>query len=63
MPIQGGNSITVSSTEWSSMVGTIRDKFAILLWSDDARSELLSEWSNIVVSDDDMNFIEGTARG
>ncbi|KAH8904635.1 P-loop containing nucleoside triphosphate hydrolase protein [Coniochaeta sp. PMI_546] len=53
----------LESTEWSSEVLTIRDKFPILLWSDASRSKLLFEWPNIVVSDDDISWIEGTAFG
>ncbi|KAH6843479.1 hypothetical protein B0I37DRAFT_437847 [Chaetomium sp. MPI-CAGE-AT-0009] len=48
---------------WSSDVLTTRDKFPILLWSDASRSKLLSEWINITVSDDDIDFLEGKDFG
>jgi hypothetical protein len=41
-----------------SDVLTTRDKFPILLWSDPTRSKLVSEWINVVVSDDDIDFLE-----
>ncbi|KAK3291100.1 uncharacterized protein B0H64DRAFT_446347 [Chaetomium fimeti] len=44
---------------WSSDALTTRDKFPILPWSDVSRSKLLSEWINITVSDDDIDFLEG----
>jgi hypothetical protein len=51
------------SDTWSSDVLTARDKFPILLWSDKSRSKLEFEWSHIVVSDDDIDFLEGKAFG
>ena len=53
----------LSSDEWASEIRTMRDKFPILLWSDASRSKLLSESTNIVIADDDIAFIEGTALG
>ncbi|KAH6618400.1 hypothetical protein B0J18DRAFT_371434 [Chaetomium sp. MPI-SDFR-AT-0129] len=49
--------------KWSSDVLTTRDKFPILLWSDSSRSKLVSEWINVVVSDDDIDFLEGKEFG
>ncbi|KAK4097730.1 hypothetical protein N658DRAFT_510156 [Parathielavia hyrcaniae] len=51
------------SDTWSSDVLTVRDKFPILLWSDKSRSKLVYEWPHIVVSDDDIDFLEGREFG
>jgi hypothetical protein len=51
------------SNDWTSEIRTTRNKFPILLWSDASRSKLLSESTNVVVADDDIAFIEGTALG
>lgn len=53
----------LNSDDWSSEIRTMRDKFPILLWSDAARSKLLSESTNIVVTDDDVSFIERKELG
>lgn len=42
---------------------TIRDKFPIFLSSDCSRSKLLFEWSNFVVSNDDIHCLEGPEFG
>jgi len=49
--------------DWTSCLQTTRDKFPILLWSDASRSKLLYQWPDIVVSDDDIIFLERTAFG
>jgi hypothetical protein len=53
----------VSMADWTSDITTIRDKFPIILWSDASRSSMLYEWPNVVVSDDDIDTMEGHAFG
>lgn len=49
----------ITSDDWESLVTTSSDRVPILLWADASRTRLLFKWSNIIVLDDDIAFVEG----
>ncbi|KAK3326169.1 hypothetical protein B0H66DRAFT_550207 [Apodospora peruviana] len=45
---------------WESRIETRSDQFPIFLWSDTSRTKLLFSWPHVVVSKDDIGFLEGS---
>ncbi|KAK4446648.1 hypothetical protein QBC34DRAFT_331121 [Podospora aff. communis PSN243] len=43
---------------WESRIETNGDEFPIFLWSDTTRTKLLFSWPHVVVSSDDIGFLE-----
>jgi len=49
----------LDSHSWESRIETSSDQFPIFLWSDTTRTKLLFSWPHVVVSTDDIGFLEG----